>query len=377
MIFVLDFGPFVKFSSEVNMNNNGSASNLSQQSNNGLKALRTLLPVALAITLTNGLVLAMFYRRKSLRTKSNCLLLSLTICDFLTGAINIPYFIIFSFEVLESAMFNNFQYILHTLMAVSAGYHILIITAEKYMAITNPLRHYLVTKKTVLKTLAGIWITSTLIAIIPVAWNESNSRLLWYSIHAAVCLLVVFFIPYVFMIYAFTIMFRVITNRGRPSLTHISHKSRLQLQRNINDRKCILVFALMAAIFVFCWLPYFTMMLIININDYVKTDTSISIRKATEAVVIIRYMASITNPLLYTYFKRDFWLEIRNFLSTGGFSLPASKRKSRSLALYLRKRPKSVDNISRLSLSCEVITYNIEYDTSSNSKEEMVFISSV
>ena len=358
------------------MNNNGSASNLFQQSNNGLKALRSLLPVALAITLTNGLVLTMFYRRKCLRTKSNYLLLSLAICDFLTGAINIPYFIVFSFQVLRSAMFNNVQYILHTLMAVSAGYHILIITAEKYLAIIKPLRHYVITKKTTFKILAGIWISSILIAIIPIAWNESYTRLLWYSIHSAVCLLLVFFIPYAFMIYAFSIMFRVITKRGRQSLTLTSHRSRLQLQGNISDRKCILVFALMAAIFAFCWLPYFTMMLIININDFLKTDTSISIRKATEAVVIIRYTASITNPVLYTYFKRDFWFELRNFFSKGGFSFPASKRKSQTLALYLRKRM-SVDNISRMSLSFDAKSYNIEYDTNSNSKEEMLFISSV
>jgi len=48
----------------------------------------------------------------------------------MTGAISIPYFIVFSFEVVTSAMFNNFQYTLHTLLSVPAAYDILFINAE-------------------------------------------------------------------------------------------------------------------------------------------------------------------------------------------------------------------------------------------------------
>ena len=355
------------------MNNNSSLPNLSKHRKDGLKALCTLLPVAIAIILTNGVVLTLISRRKSLRTKSNYMLLSLAICDFLTGAINIPCFIVFSFEVVTSAMFNNFQYILHTLLSVSAAYHILVITAEKYLAIVRPLRHYLVTKKNVFKILLGIWMTSTLIAVIPVVWNESSSRLLCYIIHSAICLSVVFFIPYACMIYAFAVMFKMISKRVRPPLR--SQRSRLQ-HKNITDRKCVLIFAIMAAIFALCWFPYFAMMLIININDYVKSDTSISIRKATEAFAIIRYTVSITNPLLYTYFKRDFWLEIRNFLFKRRFS--GSPAASRRKILYFKKRPRSVDNNLRLSLSSDARWSNMENDLFINSKEQvLLFITSV
>ncbi|KAJ7328655.1 hypothetical protein OS493_023929 [Desmophyllum pertusum] len=222
-------------------------------------------------------------------------------------------------NVVTSTMFSNFQFILHTLMAVSAAYHILTITAEKYLAIMKPLRHRLVTKTTVFKGLAGIWMISTFIAVIPLVWNESSSRLLWYIIHSVVCLVFVFFIPYVFMIYAFARMFRKITKRQRSSSVHRG-TSRLQQ----NDQKCILVFATMAAIFVLCWLPYFTLMLILNINDYLKLRSSLSIFKAIKVFAIMRYMTSIMNPLLYTYIKRDFWFEIRNICSSS-----TSERKRR------------------------------------------------
>lgn len=307
------------------MDNNTSSSGVQQQPNYGVKALSKVLPVAIAITLINGLVFVIFYRRKALRTTSNYLLLSLAICDFLTGTINIPYFILFSSYVeplATSAIFFYGMYILHNLMAVSAAYHILAITAEKYLAIVRPLRHYLVTKKTVWKILVGIWITSAFIAVIPISWNESKSKVTWYIIHATLCIVLVFLVPYTFMIYAFTAMFKVIVKRKRPSINRKS--SRLQ-RKNISDQKCVLVFALMAAIFVVCWLPYFSLTLATYVKRSLelKSGSSALMEKAVEVIVIIRYMTSITNPLLYTFFKRDFRLALRKRpLKYGSTTIP-------------------------------------------------------
>lgn len=301
------------------MYNNSSSS---QQPNDGVKALSKVLPVSIAITLINGLVFFIFYRRKALRTTSNYLLLSLAICDFLTGTINIPYFILSSFHVVPLAMLPNFyygMYLLHTLMAVSAAYHILAITAEKYLAVIRPLRHYLVTKKTVWKILVGIWITSAFIAVIPMSWKDSESRFIWYIVHATLCIFLVFLVPYTFMIYAFTAMFKVIAERKRPSITRKS--SRLQ-RKNISDQKCVLVFALMAAIFAVCWLPYFSLTLAAYVT-YLTSGSSALINTVSEVFVIIRYMTSITNPLLYTFFKRDFRLALLNRpLKRGSTSIP-------------------------------------------------------
>ena len=303
------------------MDNNISSSGVQQQLNNGGKALYKLLPVAIAITLVNGLVFVIFYRKKALRTTSNYLLLSLAICDFLTGTINIPYLILYSSQVeplVTTVIFRYGMYILHNLMAVSAAYHILAITAEKYLAIIRPLRHYLVTKKTVWKILLGIWITSAFIAVIPISWDESKSRLVWYIIHAILCIVLVFLVPYTFMLYAFTAMFKVISKRKRPSINRKS--TRLQ-RKNISDQKCVLVFALMAAIFAVCWLPYFGLMLVIHVKYYLKSGTAL-IDKAVEAFVIIRYMTSIANPLLYTFFKRDFRMALRKRPLTRSATIP-------------------------------------------------------
>ena len=324
--------------------NKSSVASSPQQQNNGIKSLSRLLPIALVIVLTNGLVFVLFFRRKSLRTTSNYLLLGLAISDFITGAINIPYFIVFSFNVVPLTMYTHFNFwmfALHTLMTVSAGYHILFITAEKYFAIRKPLRHHLITKKMVFKILVAIWMTSALIAVIPVVWNESHSKILFLTIHAAVCLLVVFLVPYTFIIFAFTVMFKVISRRQIPSrLQNNIAMSRFQAKKN-NERKCIVIFAIMATMFAFCWLPYFTLMLVLNIKYYLMLGLSTYTMKALEVFAFVRYTTSVTNPLLYTFFKRDFWLALKAILGKRQFNLP-SRRRLRTLSLRY-----STDDITR------------------------------
>lgn len=336
------------------MNNSNSTSMIPlQQSNDGVKALSKLLPIAIAIVLTNGLVFVLFYRRPRLRTSSNYPLFSLAICDFLTGFINIPYFIVFHFDVvpLTNKEFNFGLYALHAMMAVSGAYHILVITAVKYLATVRPLKHYLVTKKMVLKILLGVWIISAVFAVIPVVWNKSHPPLLWlwYIIYATVCLVAVFFVPYIFMIYAFVVMFRAITNRQRPSSVQ-RNTSRFQ-QKNNNDRKCILVFATMATIFACCWLPHFTITLARFVNLYLNRDDA-GLYNVMEAFTIIRYTTSIANPVLYTFFKRDFWLALRNLPQTRESTCYQSERtwleKGRSSSFYFHSRSRSMDSSRRL-----------------------------
>ena len=361
-------------------NSSSSVAVVTQQPNLGMQELPKLLPIAIAITLTNGLVFFMFYKRKSLRNSSNYLLLGLAVCDFLTGAVNIPYYLIFAFEVVPPTMYKDFahwMYTLHTLVAVSAAYHILIITAEKYLAISQPLKYYLITKKTIFKVLVGIWVVSGFIAMIPLAWRKVQSNSRWYIIHSATCLVIVFLVPYAFMVYAYTVMFKAVSGRKRPSRHRNTVSDTKQLQKkNLSDRKCILVFATMAAIYLCCWLPYFTIMLVLHIN---LTKSAIL---AAEAFAIIRYITSITNPLLYTFFKRDFWLALRSlFIKRKRSFASRSTLRSFSLPYFTVKkvRSKSTDSIklTRTSLTPES-PLNGEFESNAQMNEDhTVFMSSV
>ena len=327
-MFFSEFPQLTSRVSRVDMNHSSSVS--TQQSHSfGLGEMSKLLPIAITITLTNGLVFVMFYRRKRLRTSSNYLLLGLAVCDFLTGTISIPYYIIFSFGVIPlNSIFSHFLYTVHTLMAISAGYHILFITVEKYFAVIKPLKHRFITNNKICKLSLGIWMISAVFSIIPVTWRTSPFASICYVIHSAFCLLMVFLAPYVLMVYAFMVMFRAISKRKMPGLPNDSAILKFQ-KKAINDRKCILVFAVMATVCATCWLPYFTVMLIIHVRSYLILDNLPSLDKAIEVFAIVRFMTSVINPLLYTFFKRDFWLALKTLFITRKITNPAIYRTKR------------------------------------------------
>lgn len=324
------------------MNNSSTTEqNFSPQS---METVYTLLPIASIIVLTNGLVFVLFYKSKALRTPSNVFLLGLAICDFLTGAVNIPYFVAFSLSIVPptSPMYSDFAhwlFVTHMLLAISAAYHILVITADKYLAIVQPLKHYLMSKKTALKVLTAIWVVSGFIATIQFAWG--TAEILYDIVYKAICLILVFFFPYVFMIYAYTVMFKAVMDRNKSS--RLCRNVR-RLQKKIRkDKKCILIFSIMAFIYLCCWLPYFTIMLIVSIKRYTKSNDFAGVSRAAAPVLITRYITSAINPLLYTFFKRDFWLSLRSFF--------VSKRKSGSMLRNFSLTYVSIIRRSRMSRS--------------------------
>ena len=116
-----------------------------------IEAVAELVPVALLVTIANGMVLVLFKKNTKLRTASNYVLFSLAVCDFMTGIINIPLFIIESLTpVIKSFEVRYYMAILvsvlNNLTAISSCYHILIATTEKYLSIIWPVTHRLMTK---------------------------------------------------------------------------------------------------------------------------------------------------------------------------------------------------------------------------------------
>ena len=115
-----------------------------------IEAVAEFVPVALLVTIANGLVLVLFKKNTKLRTASNYVLFSLAVCDFMTGIINIPLFIIESLTpVIKSfeVRYYILVSVLNNLTAISSCYHILIATTEKYLSIIWPVTHRLMTKK--------------------------------------------------------------------------------------------------------------------------------------------------------------------------------------------------------------------------------------
>ena len=280
----------------------------SQDDING-DSIAQLVPVALPIILANGLVLVLFSKRTQLRTPVNYLLFSLAACDFITGVINIPLFIIVAFTPVFTSLNEvrwrymvNLVSVLNNFTAISACYHILAATTEKYLSIIWPVKHRLMTRKKVFKVLQVVWAVSFIVAFIPFAWVNMEDRKTRGKLeagYAIFCLVAVFLLPYTFMIYAFVVILKSVFNRGKVtrSLTSRPHFGR----QVALERRCFILFTSMATVFLVCWLPWFILFLLYKVSDHME-----GMEIAANVFVLVRYASSIINPVLYTFFRRDF-----------------------------------------------------------------------
>lgn len=304
--------------SRENVNNTTTAT---EDTEPNLEALPQLIPIGIFIILTNCLVFVLYYSRRSLRKASNYLLLSLAVCDFFNGAVNIPLFL-WAFAVVKQQNIIKYFPLLacavevsHNLVAITAACHITLITAEKYIAITRPFKFHVIKKKTMLVALAGAWLVSSLVAVGPVGWCSKRMRRMpvvstleiTYNVF---CLLAVFVLPYTFIIYAHVVMFRKAFHKKSQILCR--NASRKTCKKKKNELKCLVIFATMATVFLLCWLPWFVLRLIYSlVNQKLIIPDKKLLTTASQVFLIARYLTSAINPLLYTFFKHDFWIALK------------------------------------------------------------------
>jgi len=282
----------------------------SQQTKPDHQVIGEVLPIAVIIVLVNSLVFYLFFKRKRLRSPTNCLLLSLALCDFVTGFISIPLFIVVVVRVIKppaSAHFGVFVVIFNNLTAISAAYHILAITLERYFSITKPFVYRQLTKKSMLKVALFVWFVSTTIAFMPYAWfSKKLTDPVSYSKtqfgYVVFCLTFVFLVPCILIVVSQVFMFKTIARRGGRSLT-CREGSR---QKARNDKKCLIIFALMAIIYLACWLPWFILSLYFSLWFPLGQESLEILSNLAQVFGIFRFVTSVVNPVLYTFFKRDF-----------------------------------------------------------------------
>ena len=301
------------------MNDSSNTSATESQPRLSYEAIPQLVPIAVIILLTNGVVFLLFYKRKSLRTPPNYLLLSLAISDIMTGLINIPLFLsefILNQTVLIPAL-RGTSTVFHNVISFSIAYHITAITAEKYMAVVNPFGRNMMTTKTAAKVALAVWLWSPLLGTIPACWFErwfawEGIALYLQAGYNIICLVIVFLFPFSFILYAYCIMFRAVSSKAGLTKS-LQRKNSQAFKKAANERKAMIILLSMAIGFAVCWVPWFTLVLtysLIRIGWLPEEHTS-PLAPAAHIFVIVRYVSSAINPLLYTFFKQDFWRAFR------------------------------------------------------------------
>ena len=279
------------------------------------RAVPELVPFSVAIILANSFVFILFIKKTSLRTPANYLLLSLAGCDFFTGCINIPLALLAFTQAVPYSKLSDLFYlvaVLHNFTAVSTGYHILVITLERYLAF---IWDVVASKNTILKVLCTVWGTSTIIAMVPFFWKteKQNPKALNLQIsHAIFCLVAVFVLPYTFIIYAYAVMYKAIKNARHQRELGQNHGNKLLKE---NERRCMVIFIIMGVLYLVCWLPWFTLALIFALYPSVRSD---ELTVLSQVFAVVRYSTSVINPMLYTFFKKDFFIAFKEIILRRG-----------------------------------------------------------
>lgn len=340
------------------MADDNSTSVNSTNSTSDYRIIAEVLPLAVLIALVNSVVFYLFIKEKRLRKQpTNHLLLSLAVCDLMNGVLNIPIFLIRTFSSPEKISLGFFVVVLHNMVLVLVVYHILTITLDRYCAITRPFRHRQVTKKSTLKIILGTWMVGILIAFLPLTWwweflssggaILENTTLKIQAGYTVVCIILVFLFPYISITYLQVAIFRKI-NQGAYNLAiadgKADHRNSFIHGGNVhNMRRCLIIFAVMALVNLVCWFPWYTLSIINSLWFSISEEMRTALMQCSHAFLIIRYLTSIANPVLYILFKRDFKKALKTFL-LGRRTQLDSRSSTRPISIIYRN--KSVANIT-------------------------------
>lgn len=281
-----------------------------------------LIVLSFLIISINILVLVLFTRRRPLRSKTNLLLASLSVSDLMMGLLGIPMstacnalvgYRTFSGMCISAAAVYRF-------IAVSTIFHILAITAEKYVSVIYPFKHTsMVTKKRIFALIISVWTFSLFVALIQLAWQKFDdftsrdpTKIRLGLIYNLIGIFVCFLFPLVLMLFFYAKMFNVI----RLQTKKIIKLNKIQKFRgNVRGKpamaakkRAITIFALMLGIFTCCWSTWYIGLL----QDYLSENVFYAISGDWLMVFdFLRFSTSLINPVLYTFLKKDFRAELR------------------------------------------------------------------
>ena len=163
-------------------------------------ALVILAIVALAL---NAFVLYVFVYWLRRATPSTWILISLAVCDFVTGFVVIPAQVIgstrifpLSWDCRQYEPLYAFNELSNTVSVYLSTLHVCALTLERYLMICHPIKHAVMVNGCKTKyVLFIIWASSVLFPLIPFTWISEDKRTTYDVIYSAGSTLVIFVLP--------------------------------------------------------------------------------------------------------------------------------------------------------------------------------------
>lgn len=267
-----------------------------------------LILLALLIIAINGLVICLFMWKPFLKEITNYFLVSLAVSDGLTGLLVIPIYFSCSLSSYRVQVCFSFDMI-HRMTAFSTVYHLLLITCDRYVAITRPFRHSSTfTARVAYISIVCVWSVSMFLPLVQLTWYDTsnlrlaNSRIRQYELRYNItCAVVAFLLPVTIMIIAYAEMLRIVVRHARA----IEATSR-ERQALSKEKRAMAIFATMLFAYVFCWFSFFFMSLASDLPGVLRVPEVVAY-----ILFFFRFCTSIINPIIYIFCKTDFKRALR------------------------------------------------------------------
>ena len=270
--------------------------------------------LAVVILFGNSLVILSYKINKRLRTRTNAFLVSLSISDFLVGAISLPMWIyILIIEFSESVAFNAVFRIFDVFAALASIYHLAAISIERYIAVSRPFFYKRLPSFFHRSMIAAAWFVAGLLASLSsttIALNVS-----WISpVYSMVLFICGFAVPTAIIACMYIGVFsaaRSLLQRSPPRPAS-QQTGRSFTQYYQGQRKVAITVALITGLFIVAWVPFFAVSVTAAYCLHCLPSSPDSLRGLVIIVKSVHYLNSAVNPLVYARRDREMrWTFIR------------------------------------------------------------------
>ena len=266
----------------------------------------------------NVLVVVTVTRKRRLRrSKSNWLLLSLAVSDLAVGMILIPSLFTCYFTTLLHCDWDLNKSIYDIFLHISVA-NLCAITAERYIAVTFPLRHAnLITKKSVVCLLVAAWSGPLLISPVPLVIRLSGAHMNSTEperVFSVLQIIIFEVVPSIMMIVCYAHIFQI-SRKHRRNINSLRRMvvggaplSRSRLNR---VRLTVRVFCFVVPLFIACWV-------LASWRELCQTVLPCTV--PPHFIHISRLLLkghSMINPIVYALHKKDIRRELVRLVSLG------------------------------------------------------------
>lgn len=259
--------------------------------------------LAVAIIVSNALILVAFIRKPKLRTRTNFFIAGLVVSDLLVGIVCLPSYM---FILLYQSYSNQIQSSVHSNVyrvwmtvdlfgGAASVLHLTMISLERYYALKWPFRHRVSSRRRYYVSLVFVWclaVSCSATAVPFATWKH-------YPLAMTLCL---YCFPFCLILFSYIAIFRI-ASRSRSGTK--------RMQKAVHsENKIAISILLIIGLFWFSWTPF----VIMNLVYWICHSCAIISPNAIFAFKALQYSNSLANPIVYTLRLPNFKQAIREVL---------------------------------------------------------------